>query len=82
MDTIYKGLVAPRAQVAVGRPDIPQGERPGDLLVEMAKEAALTGFTRPDQVDVEPVAPSPVKAPDRVPERRGPELADDAELTG
>ena len=82
MDSIYKGLVAPRSQVAAGRPDIPQGERPGDLLVEMAKEAALTGFSRPEQAEVGPVAAPAPKAPERAVDRRGTEPTDDAELTG
>lgn len=52
MDTIYKGLVSPRTQVAAGRPDIAEGERPGDILVDLVKEAAITGFARPEQEEV------------------------------
>lgn len=82
MDTIYKGLVAPRNNVPAGRPDIPQGERPGTMLVEMVNEAALTGFKRPDQVELAPVLPMAASpSPSRKP---SPTMADenDAELTG
>lgn len=82
MDTIYKGLTAPRAQVAAGRPDIPDEERPGAILVGMVREAAKVGLARPEREEIK--GPGPVDdavVAVRV-DRAAPEDGPDAELNG
>jgi hypothetical protein len=56
METVYRGLAAPRQVVAMGRDDIAPAERPGAALAGLARDALAAGEF--------PAAPAPSADPE------------------
>jgi hypothetical protein len=70
MESVYRGLAAPRQVIPIGRDDIPTEDRPGALLAGMAREALGRGAfpDEPDHALVETLPPPKGSDPFRDPD--------------